>query len=47
VHERIRSGLSDCDETVRRKILWANGQKLYKVAPPTAEDEAKREAAAA
>jgi len=27
---------------VRRKILWENGQKLYKVTVPTAADEAKR-----
>jgi uncharacterized protein len=47
VHARIKSGLSDCDETTQRKILWANGQKLYKVTEPTAADEAKRGAAAA
>jgi predicted TIM-barrel fold metal-dependent hydrolase len=41
VHARIKGGLSDCEESVRRKILWANGQKLYKVTPPTAQDEAK------
>jgi uncharacterized protein len=46
VHARIKSGLSDCEESVRRKILWDNGQKLYKVAPPTAADEAKRAAVA-
>src|SRR5262245_14680493 len=44
VHERIRSGLSDCAEDVRRKILWENGQKLYKVVGPTAKDEARRTA---
>jgi hypothetical protein len=27
---------------VRRKILWENGQKLYKVTSPTAADEARR-----
>jgi predicted TIM-barrel fold metal-dependent hydrolase len=43
--ERITSGLSDCDESVRRKILWDNAQKLYKVEGPTAADEAKRAAA--
>ena len=42
VHKRIKAGLSDCEESVRRKILWENGQKLYKVEPPTAADEAKR-----
>ncbi len=46
VHDRIRGGLSDCEESVRRKILWENGQKLYKVEGPTAEDEAKRIASA-
>lgn len=47
VHERIRGGLADCDEAVRHKILWANAQRLYKVEPPTAADEAKRAATAA
>lgn len=45
VHKRIKAGLADCEEAVRRKILWENGQKLYKVEPPTAADEAKRAAA--
>jgi predicted TIM-barrel fold metal-dependent hydrolase len=44
VHDRIRGGLSDCEDSVRRKILWGNGEKLYKVTPPTAADEAKRAA---
>jgi predicted TIM-barrel fold metal-dependent hydrolase len=44
VHDRIRGGLSDCPEDVRRKILWENGQKLYKVVGPTAQDEARRAA---
>jgi len=44
VHDRIKSGLSDCTEEVRRKILWENGQKLYKVVGPTAKDEARRAA---
>jgi len=47
VHKRIQSGLADCDEVVRRKILWGNGLKLYKVEGPTAADEAKRTASAA
>ena len=47
VHARIKGGLSDCEESVRRKILWENGQKLYKVEEPTAKDEAKRELAIA
>ncbi len=42
VHARIQGGLSDCEASVRRKILWENGQKLYKVSAPTAQDEAKR-----
>ncbi|MBI3796157.1 MAG: amidohydrolase [Deltaproteobacteria bacterium] len=42
VHARIKGGLSDCTEDVRRKILWENGQKLYKVVGPTAQDEARR-----
>jgi len=45
VHARIKDGLSDCEESVRRKILWDNSQKLYKVTPPSAADEAKRAAA--
>jgi predicted TIM-barrel fold metal-dependent hydrolase len=44
VHARIKGGLSDCEESVRRKILWGNAQKLYKVEGPSAADEAKREA---
>ena len=47
VHARIKGGLSDCEESVRRKILWENSQKLYKVAGPSAADEAKRVAAGA
>jgi len=43
VNERIETGLSRVDATVRRKILWENGRKLYKVDPPTAADEKKRE----
>ena len=42
VHARITGGLSDCDESVRRKILWDNAQKLYKVTGPSVADEAKR-----
>jgi len=41
VHERIASGLGDSDDVTRRKILWENGQKLYKVEEPTPADEAK------
>ncbi len=44
VHRRIKSGLADCEEPVRRKILWENGQRLYKVEAPTAADEAKQAA---
>jgi predicted TIM-barrel fold metal-dependent hydrolase len=46
VHERIHGGLADRGEEVRRKILWENAQKLYKVEVPSKEDEAKREASA-
>ena len=42
VHARITGGLSDCDESVRHKILWDNAQKLYKVTGPSAADEARR-----
>src|SRR5262249_48683628 len=42
VHARIKAGLADCEESVRRKILWGNAQKLYKVATPTGADEARR-----
>jgi len=45
VHARIKSGLSDCEESVRQKILWGNAQKLYGVSAPTAADEAKRASA--
>jgi len=41
VHARIKGGLSDCEEPVRRKILWENSQKLYNVTPPSAADDAK------
>ncbi|HVN29327.1 MAG TPA: amidohydrolase family protein [Candidatus Binataceae bacterium] len=41
VFARIKSGLSDCEESVRNKILWENSKKLYKVDGPTAADEAK------
>jgi predicted TIM-barrel fold metal-dependent hydrolase len=47
VHARIKGGLSDCEEPVRRKILWENSQKLYKVTEPSATDEAKLAAAVA
>src|SRR6516164_10793328 len=36
VHARIKSGLSDCEESVRRRILWENAERLYKVPGPTA-----------
>jgi len=41
VHERIRTGLDECDGTTRRKILWDNAQRLYKVEGPTPRDAAK------
>lgn len=45
VQARITGGLADCEDSVRRKILWDNAQKLYKVEEPTAQDEARRTAA--
>ena len=45
VHARIKSGLADCEESVRRKILWENAQKLYKVTGPSAADEGRRASA--
>ena len=42
VHERIRTGLEDCEESVRRKILWENAEQLYRVEGPSAADEARR-----
>jgi uncharacterized protein len=47
VQARIKGGLSDCEESVRRKILWGNSQKLYRVTPPSAADEAKHVTAVA
>ena len=47
VHARIKGGLADCEEPVRRKILWENSQKLYKVSGPTAADEAAHATATA
>lgn len=41
VHDRIRDGLDDCEPEVRRKILWENAQKLYRVEEPTEQDGAK------
>jgi predicted TIM-barrel fold metal-dependent hydrolase len=40
VHARIKAGLADCAESDRRKILWGNAEKLYKVTPPSPADEA-------
>ena len=42
VHKRIDAGLADCEESVRRKILWENGRDLYRIEEPSADDEAKR-----
>ena len=33
--------LGQCDEAVRRKILFENALRLYKIDPPTAQDEAR------
>jgi predicted TIM-barrel fold metal-dependent hydrolase len=46
VQARIKGGLADCEESVRRKILWDNAQKLYKVTAPSAADEARLTAGA-
>lgn len=35
VGRRIASGLGDCDDLTRHKILWENAAKLYKVTLPT------------
>jgi hypothetical protein len=43
---RQESGLADCEESVRHKILWDNAQHLYKVEGLSAADEARRAAAA-
>jgi predicted TIM-barrel fold metal-dependent hydrolase len=42
VQQSIEAGLAECEPAVRRKILWENAQRLYKVANPTAADEAGR-----
>jgi len=42
VHKRINGGLADCEASVRRKILWNNAQRLYRVESPTAADEANQ-----
>jgi predicted TIM-barrel fold metal-dependent hydrolase len=34
VHKRIAGGLAGCTDEIRRKILWSNAEKLYKVEPP-------------
>ena len=36
VHERIATGLADCEDDVRRKILWDNAARLYNVELPDA-----------
>jgi len=34
VHARIANGLGECDADTRRKILWDNAARLYKIEPP-------------
>jgi len=34
VHARIANGLGACDADTRRKILWDNAARLYKIEPP-------------
>lgn len=41
VHACIATGLAECSDEVRRKILWGNAQQLYKVVEPTAADLAR------
>ena len=36
VHARIANGLGECDADTRRKILWDNAARLYKVELPPA-----------
>ena len=36
VHRAIAHGLAECTAATRRKILWGNAQKLYKVEEPDA-----------
>ena len=38
VHDRIKGGLSECDQQTRDKILWDNAAALYKVEAPTTTD---------
>jgi predicted TIM-barrel fold metal-dependent hydrolase len=40
VHDCIRNGLAECSAEVRRKILWSNAQKLYRVEEPDVRDPA-------
>ena len=47
VHDRIDKGLGESDPETRRKILWSNAEKLYKIEPPTAKDNELLIAAAA
>ncbi len=47
VQLRIDEGLGDCDEAVKRQILWGNAQKLYRVDEPTAADLSRLKAKAA
>ena len=41
VKSRIASGLAECSDEVRRKILWSNAEKLYRVEAPNAADLAR------
>jgi predicted TIM-barrel fold metal-dependent hydrolase len=36
VHRCIETGLAECSDEVRRKILWENARKLYRVEVPAA-----------
>ncbi len=39
VHSRIATGLAECNDEVRRKILWGNAQKLYGIEEPNANSD--------
>ena len=48
IQERIDEGLGDTDVETRRKILWSNAQKLYRIDEPTeADNQRLRQLAAA
>ena len=46
VQVRIEEGLGDSDDATRRKILWDNAERLYRIEPPTAADNERLRAIA-